>query len=131
MKYICMEDIENLAAQGKKELVVDENTVLMEFGARYGPPVGYYHCGWFPPCASQSDPSIRPFSASQSDTSIEPFSASQGSLTGCICTIGARCSSQAGRQTEGLPTRRIAGRCGPAGTAQKPTRFGWGGRSTG
>ena len=30
MKYICMEDIENLAAQGKKELVVDENTVLMD-----------------------------------------------------------------------------------------------------
>jgi len=29
VKYICMEDIENLAAQGKKELVVDENTVLM------------------------------------------------------------------------------------------------------
>ena len=29
MKYICMEDIENLAAQGKKELVVDDNTVLM------------------------------------------------------------------------------------------------------
>jgi hypothetical protein len=30
LKYICMEDIENLAAQGKKELVVDENTVLMD-----------------------------------------------------------------------------------------------------
>lgn len=30
MKYICMEDIESLAAQGKKELVVDENTVLMD-----------------------------------------------------------------------------------------------------
>ncbi len=30
MKYICTEDIENLAAQGKKELVVDENTVLMD-----------------------------------------------------------------------------------------------------
>ena len=30
MKYICMEDIENLAAQGKKELVVDENMVLMD-----------------------------------------------------------------------------------------------------
>jgi hypothetical protein len=30
VKYICMEDIENLAAQGKKELVVDENTVLMD-----------------------------------------------------------------------------------------------------
>ena len=30
MKYICTEDIENLAAQGKKELIVDENTVLME-----------------------------------------------------------------------------------------------------
>ncbi len=30
MKYICMEDIENLAAQGKKELVVDGNTVVME-----------------------------------------------------------------------------------------------------
>jgi hypothetical protein len=29
VKYICMEDIENLVAQGKKELVVDENTVLM------------------------------------------------------------------------------------------------------
>ena len=30
MKYICTEDIEDLAAQGKKELVVDENTVLMD-----------------------------------------------------------------------------------------------------
>ncbi|HEY3345347.1 MAG TPA: hypothetical protein VGJ97_10485 [Anaerolineaceae bacterium] len=30
MIYICTEDIENLAAQGKKELIVDENTVLME-----------------------------------------------------------------------------------------------------
>jgi hypothetical protein len=30
VKYICMEDIENLAAQGKKELVVDENMVLMD-----------------------------------------------------------------------------------------------------
>jgi hypothetical protein len=30
VKYICMEDIENLAAQGKKELVVDGNTVVME-----------------------------------------------------------------------------------------------------
>ena len=30
MKYICTEDIENLAAQGKKELIVDENTVLMD-----------------------------------------------------------------------------------------------------
>jgi hypothetical protein len=30
VKYICMEDIESLAAQGKKELVVDENTVLMD-----------------------------------------------------------------------------------------------------
>ena len=30
MKYICMEDIENLAAQGKKELILDENTVLMD-----------------------------------------------------------------------------------------------------
>ena len=30
LKYICMEDIENIAAQGKKELVVDENTVLMD-----------------------------------------------------------------------------------------------------
>lgn len=30
MKYICMEDIESMAAQGKKELIVDENTVLMD-----------------------------------------------------------------------------------------------------
>jgi hypothetical protein len=30
VKYICMEDIENLAAQGKKELILDENTVLMD-----------------------------------------------------------------------------------------------------
>jgi hypothetical protein len=30
VKYICTEDIENLAAQGKKELVLDENTVLMD-----------------------------------------------------------------------------------------------------
>ncbi len=30
MKYICMEDIEHLAAQGKKELILDENTILMD-----------------------------------------------------------------------------------------------------
>lgn len=30
MKYICTADIEDLAAQGKKELVVDGNTVVME-----------------------------------------------------------------------------------------------------
>jgi hypothetical protein len=30
VKYICMEDIENLAAQGKKELILDENTVIMD-----------------------------------------------------------------------------------------------------
>ena len=30
MKYLCMEDIENLAAQGKKELILDEKTVVMD-----------------------------------------------------------------------------------------------------
>jgi hypothetical protein len=30
VKYICTDDIENLAAQGKKELFVDENMVLMD-----------------------------------------------------------------------------------------------------
>jgi hypothetical protein len=30
VKYICMEDIEYMAAQGKKELVVDANMVLMD-----------------------------------------------------------------------------------------------------
>lgn len=30
MKYICTDDIEILAAQGKRELVVDEFTVLMD-----------------------------------------------------------------------------------------------------
>ena len=30
LRYICTEDIENLAAQGKKELTVDENTVVLE-----------------------------------------------------------------------------------------------------
>jgi hypothetical protein len=30
LKYICTEDIENLAAQGKKELIVNEDMVLME-----------------------------------------------------------------------------------------------------
>ena len=40
MKYICMEDIENLAAQGKKELVVDENTVLMNLARDMARQVG-------------------------------------------------------------------------------------------
>ena len=31
MKYVCMEDIENMAAQGIKQLILDENTVLMDF----------------------------------------------------------------------------------------------------
>jgi hypothetical protein len=30
VKYYCVEDIENLAAQGKKELILDGNTVLMD-----------------------------------------------------------------------------------------------------
>ncbi len=30
MKYICSQDIENLAAQGKKELVLDGQTVIMD-----------------------------------------------------------------------------------------------------
>ncbi len=30
MKYICSQDIENLAAQGKKELVLDGETVIMD-----------------------------------------------------------------------------------------------------
>jgi hypothetical protein len=30
VKYVCTEDIENLAAQGRKELILDENTVLMD-----------------------------------------------------------------------------------------------------
>lgn len=40
MKYICMEDIENLAAQGKKELVVDGNTVVMEMARDMARQVG-------------------------------------------------------------------------------------------
>ncbi len=30
MKFYCTEDIENLAAQGKKELILDEGTVLTD-----------------------------------------------------------------------------------------------------
>ena len=30
MKYICVEDIEIMAAQGRKELVLDGNTVVMD-----------------------------------------------------------------------------------------------------
>ncbi len=30
MKYICSQDIESLAAQGKKELVLDGQTVIMD-----------------------------------------------------------------------------------------------------
>ncbi len=40
MKYICMEDIENLAEQGKKELVVDGNTVVMEMARDMARQVG-------------------------------------------------------------------------------------------
>jgi hypothetical protein len=40
VKYICMEDIENLAAQGKKEIILDENTVLMDLARELAQRLG-------------------------------------------------------------------------------------------
>jgi hypothetical protein len=40
VKYVCTEDIENLAAQGRKELILDENTVLMELARELANQLG-------------------------------------------------------------------------------------------
>ena len=43
MKFICTEDIEILAAQGKKELVVDGSTVLMDLARDMARQLGIEH----------------------------------------------------------------------------------------
>jgi hypothetical protein len=40
VKYICTEDIENLAAQGKNEIVLDEQTVLMDLAREMAQRLG-------------------------------------------------------------------------------------------
>ncbi len=60
MKYICTEDIEALASQGKKELVVDGNTVVMELARDMAHQLGIVIVDGSQPVQARSAAPARP-----------------------------------------------------------------------
>ena len=84
MKYVCMEDIENLAAQGKKELVLDENTVLMELARDMARQLGISIVVRSSPAPAKAAPQAAPSSPAKA------ASAAQAAPTPSALTPGAR-----------------------------------------
>lgn len=98
MKYICTEDVENLAAQGKKELIVDENMVLMDLardtarqlgiaivdGSQPTPPKAPSPAA--PPSPSKDGASI----ASKPSVKVSAAAAPAAASNGSVFTLGAK-----------------------------------------
>ena len=74
LKYICMEDIENLAAQGKKELVVDENTVLMDLARDMAHQLGIAIVDGSRPAPAKVVPAVAPSSPARAAAPAAPSS---------------------------------------------------------
>ena len=72
LKYICMEDIENLAAQGKKELVVDENTVLMDLARDMAHQLGVAIVDGSRPAPAKVVPAVAPSSPAKAAAPVAP-----------------------------------------------------------
>ena len=72
MKYICMEDIENLAAQGKKELIVDENTVLMDLARDLARQLGIAIVSASRPAPVRSAPSVAASTPAKTASQVAP-----------------------------------------------------------
>ena len=72
LKYICMEDIENLAVQGKKELVVDENTVLMDLARDMAYQLGISIVDGSRPAPAKVVPASAPSSPAKAAAPVPP-----------------------------------------------------------
>ena len=72
MKYICMEDIENLAAQGKKELVVDENMVLMDLARDMARQLGIAIVDGSRPAPAKVTPPSAPSAPAKTASPVAP-----------------------------------------------------------
>lgn len=72
MKYICTEDIENMAAQGKKELVVDENVVLMDLARDMARQLGIAIVNGSRPAPAKVTPSPAPQSPAKAVSPVVP-----------------------------------------------------------
>lgn len=72
LKYICTEDIENLAAQGKKELVVDENTVLMDLARDMAHQLGIAIVDGTRPAPAKVVPAGAPSSPAKAAAPVPP-----------------------------------------------------------
>ena len=72
LKYICMEDIENMAAQGKKELVVDENTVLMDLARDMAHQLGVAIVDGSRPAPAKVVPAVAPSSPAKTAAPVPP-----------------------------------------------------------
>jgi hypothetical protein len=67
-----MEDIENLAAQGKKELVVDENTVLMDLARDMAHQLGISIVDGSRPAPAKVVPAGSPSSPAKAASPVPP-----------------------------------------------------------
>lgn len=72
MKYICTEDIENMAAQGKKELVVDENVVLMDLARDMARQLGIAIVNGSRPAPAKVTPPPAPQSPAKAVSPVVP-----------------------------------------------------------
>lgn len=81
MKYICMEDIENLAAQGKKELVVDENMVLMELARDMARQLGIAIVDGSHPAPAKVTPPSTPSAPAKTASLVAPAPSPRDSVS--------------------------------------------------
>lgn len=72
MKYICMEDIEYMAAQGKKELVVDENMVLMDLARDMARQLGIAIVNGSRPAPAKATPPPVPQAPAKAASPVAP-----------------------------------------------------------
>jgi hypothetical protein len=74
VKYICMDDIEILAAQGKRELVVDDNTVLMDLARDMARQLGIAIVDGFHPAQAKATPPSAPSAPAKAAPQVAPVS---------------------------------------------------------
>jgi hypothetical protein len=86
VNYICTEDIENLAAQGKKELVLDENTVLLDLARDMARQLGIAIVDGSHPVPAKAASPAAPLPPAKTGSPVAPAASSNGKAP----TLGAK-----------------------------------------